>query len=350
MLPAWLRSIIKRVNNGQSGGREPRKAGGSRHCFRPRCEQLEDRVVPTQIYLSTGLVGTRGSIVQVAVNVNSLDDAGNGNLGMSAAQAVIYYDQTVFTVANSSVTLGTIATNGFSTQGEGYSPENPNSWGLNVNTNQAGQIAFGLSTSSTITDSGSGSLVLINFQVKSNAPLGVTNLNLGPDFFGSTYSSIYDENFNRYTLNPPPQDNVTSLSPYTYIGTSSTDQDDSTITILGTTPPPVASNDAYAVTARSVASDPSLTVGANAVQTLTFSGNPTTGSFTLAVASLTTSPISYSTSVGTLQSNIQTALAGLSSIGTANVTVSAASNALVTVTFQGGLGGQTLPTMTVTNA
>ena len=97
--------------------------------------------------------------------------------------------------------------------------------------------------------------MLINFQVKSNAPLGVTHLNLAADIFGSGGTNMSDENFNGYTPNPPPQDNVTSLSPYTYIGTASTDQDDSTITIAGTNQPPVAGNDAYSVTARSAANN-----------------------------------------------------------------------------------------------
>ncbi len=159
-----------------------------------------------------------------------------------------------------------------------------------------------------------------------------------------------DENFTAYTLNPPPQDNVTSLSPYTYLGTAGTDQDDSAITIGSAIQPPVAGNDAYSVTARSSANNASLNVGANAEQTLTFSGTPLSGSFALSFEDQSTAPLNYSSVASTLQSTIQTALAGLSTIGTGNVAVSAASGHTVTVTFQGGLGGEPMPAMTATSA
>ncbi len=181
MFPAWLRNLVKLVNKGQSSRIRGKRAGRSRHWFRPQFEQFEDRVVPTRLFLSTGLVATPGSIVQVAVNVDSLKDTVNGNLGLSGADADIFYDPTVFTVSSSSITLGTIATNGSTANGEGYSPTATNGWitGPN-NLFVAGEIQLGVSTpSGIITDSASGSLVLINFQVKSTAALGVTHSELG---------------------------------------------------------------------------------------------------------------------------------------------------------------------------
>ena len=85
------------------------------------------------------------------------------------------------------------------------------------------------------------------------------------------------------------------------------------------------------------------------VQTLSF-GFPTGGTFTLAFEGQTTGPITYSTANSTLQSNIQTALAGLSTIGAGNVAVDATNNPTVTVAFQGSLAYQVLPVMTETDA
>ena len=85
--------------------------------------------------------------------------------------------------------------------------------------------------------------------------------------------------------------------------------------------------------------------GANTVQQITFGGSVTGGTFTLAfnngTSTVTTSPIPYSTSASTLQSNIQSALNGLSNIGSANPLVNATSATNVSVTFQGtGAQGQ----------
>ncbi len=350
MIPTWWRKLINLAS-----GKTRKARRGRQPAVKPRLfclasiERLEDRIVPTAMYLSTGLVVNRGAIAQVAVNTDTLNDPANGNEGLCGADIDVFYDQSIFTVSSSSITLGTIATNGSTAPGEGYSPTALNGWSTGPNnTSVPGEIQVALSTNSKlITDSASGSLVLINFQVKSNAALGLTHINLAADIFGNGGTNMADANFNGYTLNPPPQDNVTSLSPYTYIGTASTDQDDSAITIAGTTPPPVAGNDAYSVTARSTTNTANLSVGANAVQTLTFSGGSTQGVFQLAFESQTTGQLSYSTVPSTLQSTIQTALANLSSIGAGNVAVSAASSTMVTVTFQAGLGGLPQPNMTV---
>ncbi len=90
-------------------------------------------------------------------------------------------------------------------------------------------------------------------------------------------------------------------------------------------------------------------LGVNAVQTLTFGGTVTGGTFTLTFDGQTTAPIAFSTTLTTLQSNIASALAALSIIGsTSNVGVVASGSTsapLVTVTFLGTLAGSPWPTM-----
>ncbi len=94
-----------------------------------------------------------------------------------------------------------------------------------------------------------------------------------------------------------------------------------------------------------------VTGDTNAVQTLTFAGGPTGGTFTLAFNGVSTSPaINYSTSSTALASNIQAALNALSSIGLAtfgstidqpNVSVSV-SGSVATITFLETLGVQSV--------
>ncbi len=270
-----------------------------RRSVQPLLEQFEDRLVPTQMFLTAPATALRGTIVQVAINVDTLNDPNNGNLGLSAADADIFYNPAIFTVSTTNIFLGTIATGGSTANGEGYTPTGPdnNGWTCGPNnTTTPGEIQIGLSTTQgIISDSGSGTLVIINFNIKNNAALGASPLNLAADIFGNGGTNMSDENFNSYSLNPAPQDNVTSVSPYNYIGNSSDNQCDTTITIGGANQPPTAGNDSYSVTARSASNNASLTVGANAVQTLTFTGGPTAGSFTLAFGGETTNPINYST-------------------------------------------------------
>ena len=90
------------------------------------------------------------------------------------------------------------------------------------------------------------------------------------------------------------------------------------------------------------------------VQTITFGGIVSGGTFTLqltnAAGSQTTGNITYSTTPSVLQANIQFALAALSNVGSAS-NVSAVANAaanVVTVTFQNALGATTIPTMIAT--
>ena len=82
----------------------------------------------------------------------------------------------------------------------------------------------------------------------------------------------------------------------------------------------------------------------NAVQTLSFTGGPTGGTFSLGYGASTATGIGYSTSSATLASNIQAALIGLSTIGTGNVSVTASSASSVSITFQNTLGYQSIST------
>ncbi|MEO5965217.1 MAG: hypothetical protein ABIR11_07105 [Candidatus Limnocylindrales bacterium] len=80
--------------------------------------------------------------------------------------------------------------------------------------------------------------------------------------------------------------------------------------------------------------------GTNEVQTITFGGTPTGGTFTLSFDGLTTAAISWSATNGTLVSNIDAALEALTNIGTGGVTTAVgtmtAGIGTITVTFAGG--------------
>ena len=80
-------------------------------------------------------------------------------------------------------------------------------------------------------------------------------------------------------------------------------------------------------------------VGTNEVQTLTFGGTPTGGTFTLTFDGYTTAPISWSSTNATLVANIDAALEALPNIGAGGVTVAVGTmtNGIgtITVTFGG---------------
>lgn len=83
------------------------------------------------------------------------------------------------------------------------------------------------------------------------------------------------------------------------------------------------------------------------VQTLTFTGTPTGGTFRLGFNGQITGAITYSTTNATLEANILAALIALSNIGTGNVTVSSAtSGTVVTITFAGVLANINQPMIT----
>lgn len=94
--------------------------------------------------------------------------------------------------------------------------------------------------------------------------------------------------------------------------------------------------------------------GTSAVQTLTFGGTPTGGTFKLAFDGFTTAPITWTAVDATLISAIDTALEALPNIGTAGVTV--ADGTLtdgignVTITFGGNLAKLAVPLITVSSS
>lgn len=87
----------------------------------------------------------------------------------------------------------------------------------------------------------------------------------------------------------------------------------------------------------------------NAVQTVTITGTPTGGTFTLTYAGQTTAPIAYNANAAA----VLTALVGLSNIASSS-NVATGGGALpgsaVTVTFQGELGNSVQPLMTANGA
>jgi hypothetical protein len=88
----------------------------------------------------------------------------------------------------------------------------------------------------------------------------------------------------------------------------------------------------------------------NEVQTVTITGSPTGGTFTLTYAGQTTAPIAYNASAAT----VQAALAALSNIGdtdtTADVAVSGSAGGPYAVTFKGVQGGTDVAQMTATGS
>ena len=261
MFAKWFRGLVNWSNR---QGRPLRKGRRGSASFRPKIEQLEVRLVPTTLTIPTTLAAAQGNVVTVPVNVDSLNDPAHGHVGLTGGDFVIYYNPAIFSVSTTDVSLGTIVTNGSSAAGSGYSPSAPHGWNIATNASVAGDITIGLSNSSNgiITTSGSGTLVTINFHVNGNAPSGTSQLDLAADTQrAAPATSISDQNFNQYTLNPAPQDNVAQLNPFVYSGT---DPDDGLVTVAGATQP-TAINDAYSVTARAVSTDPVLAVASPGV-------------------------------------------------------------------------------------
>lgn len=86
--------------------------------------------------------------------------------------------------------------------------------------------------------------------------------------------------------------------------------------------------------------------GVNEVQTITLTGVPTGGTFTVTYSGQTTSAIAYNASAGT----VQTALIALSNIGPSDVVVTGSAGGPYTVTFGGTLAATNLAEMTASGA
>lgn len=86
----------------------------------------------------------------------------------------------------------------------------------------------------------------------------------------------------------------------------------------------------------------------NAVQTVTITGTPTGGTFTLSYGGVTSAGIAYNANAAA----VQAALVAMSSIGAGNVVVGggALPGSAVTVTFQGALAAQPIALMTASGA
>lgn len=91
--------------------------------------------------------------------------------------------------------------------------------------------------------------------------------------------------------------------------------------------------------------------GTDEVQTITFGGTPTGGTFKLEVAPFTTAAISWSATNNTLRDNVDAALEALPNIGTGNVTTAVGTMTLgigtLTVTFTGALAKKAVSLITV---
>lgn len=84
--------------------------------------------------------------------------------------------------------------------------------------------------------------------------------------------------------------------------------------------------------------------GTDEVQTVTITGSPTGGTFTLTYAGQTTGAIAYNASAAT----VQTALESLSNIGVGDVAVSGSAGGPYTVTFGGDLADKDVGQLTST--
>jgi hypothetical protein len=93
-----------------------------------------------------------------------------------------------------------------------------------------------------------------------------------------------------------------------------------------------------------VAINPDQTVDTNEVQTVTISGSPTGGTFTLTFSGSTTAAINHNAA----SSTVQTALRAISSIDGANVSVTGSAGGPYTVTFIGELAATNVAAMTAT--
>lgn len=100
---------------------------------------------------------------------------------------------------------------------------------------------------------------------------------------------------------------------------------------------------------RSVSGAP--VAGTDEVQTLTFGGTPTGGTFRLSFKGQRTAPIAWSSTNATLVANIDAALEALSTIGTGGVTTAVgtmtAGIGTITVTFTGAKGKKAQPLLVV---
>lgn len=102
----------------------------------------------------------------------------------------------------------------------------------------------------------------------------------------------------------------------------------------------------HSATDPTTAINPDQTVDTNEVQTVTITGSPTGGTFTLTFSGSTTAAINYNAAAST----VQTALRAIDSIDGANVSVSGSAGGPYTVTFIGELAATNVAQMTATSS
>ena len=206
--------------------------------------------VPVTLSIPTNLSGGRGSIVQVPINVNALDDPASPfqQAGLSGADIVLYYNPAVFSVSGADIGLGSIATPSAgdpsgTALGDGYSPRAPNGWTVTADTTTPGYINIVLANSDPsgfVYGTGGGSLALVNFHILANAPLGPSLIDLAADTgFGNAPTTYLSDSVDdlqaylAYNLVPAPQDNTVLSPSYAYSGS---DPVDGIVTVGGIAP------------------------------------------------------------------------------------------------------------------
>ena len=196
-------------------------------------EPLEDRLVfATSAFYSMpiNLTGNQGTVVSVPVSINHLFDAA-GNQGLNAADVVLTYDPTVFSVSSADVTQGSLLTN----------PPPNGTWTFSQNTATLGEIDISFSSSSLgadVTSQTGGVLANINFHVKGSAATGNSTIHVvappetSPNGLSSDATpdsgpnSIQSDDPTGYTLDPTDQVdgviNVTNITPVTTLSAPTT--------------------------------------------------------------------------------------------------------------------------------
>lgn len=110
-------------------------------------------------------------------------------------------------------------------------------------------------------------------------------------------------------------------------------------------------NPAAAIGVRGLVIAGAPVAGTDEVQTITFGGTPTGGTFKLAFDGQVTAPIAWSATNNTLRDNVDAALEALPKIGAGNVATAVgtmtAGVGTLTVTFGGTLAKKAVPTITV---
>ena len=284
MLSSWLRRLSKLIgaNRGAStrgqDNRSSRRPG-----FRPMMEQLEDRLVPAvSLTIPNSLTVTPDGYVPVPIDVSSLLDGSQS--GLTGASIDLCFDPGL-ALDPTDVQLGDLND---PSSPSSFGPDGSNTWSVTANpggNSYVGELNITVVSTGGVIYPGvdGGSLVTVNVKANGANPGDSVEVDIAQD------SQVVDDPLGGtpYQLSNPPVNNFGIL------------------------------------------------------QTITFGGGPTGGTFTLSEGSIATGAINYSSNPIILQTSIQAALNALPNVGAGNVSVSAtmASTSLtptVSVTFDGG--------------